>query len=119
MYLQKLNTKEVAVSKLCCPACWENFNILSEKHSLRGEAEMYKIRGRHSTVFPVQLPIWSPPDVVQELIKRFGRYLRTELDTMWNNHLQIQKQVPSIKVRKYLANQKYHVAVKNVIGKTP
>jgi hypothetical protein len=52
---------------------------------------MYKVRGRHSTLFPVQLPIWSPADVVQELIIRFRQYLRDELDTMWSEH---QEQVP-------------------------
>jgi hypothetical protein len=79
-----LDVKEVAVSKLCCPACWEYFDILSEKHLTEG---IYKIRGRHSTVYPVQLPSWSRPDVVQELKQRFGKYLRNELETMWKNHL--------------------------------
>jgi hypothetical protein len=48
--------------------------------------EMYKIRGRHSTVYPVQLPNWTSPDVVGELIKRFDGYLFTELAAMWTNH---------------------------------
>jgi hypothetical protein len=81
----QLIPKQVAVSKLCCPACWEYFDVLSKKHFTPG-AEMYKIRGRHSTLFPVQLPIWTPTDVVEELIIRFGQYLRTELDHMWRNH---------------------------------
>jgi len=58
---------------------------------------MYKIRGRHSTVYPVELPIWSDPDDVQELIKRFSNYLRKEFDRMWTNHREEQgkaKQVP-------------------------
>jgi hypothetical protein len=52
--------------------------------------EMYKIRGRHSTVYPVQLPNWSSPDVVKELIKRFGSYLRRELDIMRSSHIWVQ-----------------------------
>src|ERR1700678_3517294 len=94
MYLQKMRLlmpKEVAVSKLCCPVCWEYFDILSKRHIPPGHRE-YKIRGRHSTLFPVQLPIWTTTDVVQELIIQFGRYLRTELDMMWSNHL--REQVP-------------------------
>ena len=61
---------------------WEYFSILSERHSLNGMA--YKIRGRHSTLYPVQLlvPSWSSPDVVEELIKRFNNYLREQLETM-------------------------------------
>ena len=81
----------MAVSKLSCPACWEYLDILSKFERQRGKAEMYAIRGRHSTVYPVQLPIWSRPDVVQELIKRFCQYLRSELDTMWTNHLREQE----------------------------
>jgi hypothetical protein len=47
---------------------------------------MYKIRGRHSTVYPVQLPNWSCPDVVKKLIRRFDNYLRGELLKMWTEH---------------------------------
>ena len=86
IYLQKLNPKEVAVSKLCCPACWEYFDILSGNDRQEGK-DTYKIRGRHSTVFPVQLPSWSSPDVVQELIKRFDKYIGDELSTMWRKHV--------------------------------
>lgn len=53
---------------------------------------MYQIRGRHSTVFPVQLPSWSCPQVVQELIKRFDKYLRDELNTMWQKKLELENQ---------------------------
>jgi hypothetical protein len=56
---------------------------------------MYKLRGRHSTVYPVQLPNWSRPDVVEVLIERFGLYLRNELDKMWQAHVKRQeKRVP-------------------------
>lgn len=51
---------------------------------------MYRIRGRHSTVYPVQLPNWSCPDVVKELITRFNRYLKDELITMWEKHLEME-----------------------------
>jgi hypothetical protein len=79
----------MAVSKLCCPACWEYLHILSRLESSRpgGNVGWYKIRGRHSTVYPVQLPDWSPPDVVRELIKRFDQYLSSELDTMRMDYL--------------------------------
>jgi hypothetical protein len=81
-----LNPKEVAVSKLCCPACWDFFDVLSEKHRQPEGPKMYNIRGRHSTVYPVQLPNWSSPDVVKKLIGRYNNYLCNELDTMLNNH---------------------------------
>jgi hypothetical protein len=47
---------------------------------------MYKIRGRHSTVYPVQLPNWSCPDIVKELIIRFDKYLQDELLIMLDEH---------------------------------
>ena len=83
---------EMAVSKLCCPACWEYFDILSEKHKQEPEGMMmYKIHGRHSTVFPVQLPSWSCPQVVQELIKRFNDYLYHQLNIMWTKNGMIKE----------------------------
>lgn len=47
---------------------------------------MYNIRGRHSTVYPVQLPSWSSPDVVKELIERYDAHLREQLFIMLENH---------------------------------
>jgi hypothetical protein len=82
MYEQGLDRKEVAVSKLCCPSCWEYFDILSEKHKELERTQMYNIRGRHSTIYPVQLPAWTSPDVVEELIKRFREHLRNKLIKM-------------------------------------
>jgi hypothetical protein len=41
-----------------------------------GEEEYYKLHGRHSTVYPVQLPIWTDPNIVQALNKRFSMHLR-------------------------------------------
>ena len=78
-----LDINEVAVSKLCCPAGWEYFDILSNGRTGTGTSESgtYKICGRHSTVYPVQLPAWTQPDV-EELIERFDKYLRIELVTM-------------------------------------
>jgi hypothetical protein len=53
---------------------------------------MFNVRGRHPTVYPVQLPTWSCPDIVKELIVRFSKYLRTELDFMWKSHNKIPEQ---------------------------
>jgi hypothetical protein len=79
----------VAVSKLCCPACWDYFDILSKKQSLRSPGETkYRIRGRHSTLYPVQLPSWTSPDIAQELVRRFDKYLRDEFEIMWSQHLE-------------------------------
>jgi hypothetical protein len=47
---------------------------------------MYQIRGRHSTVYPVQLPSWTHPEVVRELIVRFDKYLHDQLREMMRGH---------------------------------
>lgn len=84
-----MDKTEVAVSKFCCPACWEFFEILSAKHTSEGTmTRMYQIRGRHSTVYPVQLPSWTHPEVVRELIGRFDKYLHEQLLEMMRGHLQ-------------------------------
>ena len=50
IYLQKLNPVEVAVSKLCCPVCWDYIDILSEKREERGGP------GQECTTFAVAIP---------------------------------------------------------------
>jgi hypothetical protein len=63
----------IAVSKLCCPVCWELLAVL------RGDTNKYQVRGRHATVYPVDLPAWLPAGVLEEMIRRFRIYLRDEL----------------------------------------
>lgn len=82
IYPQALDPKDVAVSKLCCPACWVYFDILHKRQNLEGNEKMYNIRGRHSTVYPVQLPIWTSPDIVQELNKQFSQLLVEQLTNL-------------------------------------
>jgi hypothetical protein len=48
--------------------------------------KMYDIRGRHSTVYPVQLPTWSSPDVVRQLVERFDEHLHKQLEKMQQLH---------------------------------
>jgi hypothetical protein len=72
--------EDVAVSKLCCPACWELFEILKAKNP-----GSYKVRGRHSTVYPVELPLLLNDEVVEEMVKRFEGHLRAEGQKMINN----------------------------------
>jgi hypothetical protein len=36
-------------------------------------------RGSHDTITACALPNWTPPDVLQEMLDRYGRILRSEL----------------------------------------
>ena len=49
--IQCLNAKTVGVSKPCCPACWDLMVVLRD-----GQEDRFTVRGRHSTVNPVELP---------------------------------------------------------------
>jgi hypothetical protein len=70
------------VSKRCCPVCSELLNILRDtKHPFR-------VRGRHPTVFPVDLPPWLPRDVLLQMIARFRCFLLDEIKTMMSPKLQ-------------------------------
>jgi hypothetical protein len=68
----------IAVSKLCCPACWWFFNIL------RHGSDTFKLRGRHATVYTVDLPPWIPDIVLQQMMTEFRKRLSHELILMMN-----------------------------------
>jgi hypothetical protein len=63
----------IAVSKLCCPVCWELLQIL------RGATEDFSVRGHHATMYPVELPPWIPDYIVFQMLARFQQYLIGEL----------------------------------------
>jgi hypothetical protein len=67
----------VAVSKPCCPTCWDLMYIL------RGsEKDHFLVRSCHSMVYPVELPPWLPKDVCQEMVSRFHKHLVAQLQIM-------------------------------------
>lgn len=63
----------ISVSKLCCPVCWELFQVLNLDT---------KIRGCHPTVTPTTLPDTLSPDVSKEMVKRFQVHLVTQLRSL-------------------------------------
>ncbi|KIM81780.1 hypothetical protein PILCRDRAFT_489866 [Piloderma croceum F 1598] len=54
--LQNMDQTIIAVSKRCCPVCWELLDILRDK------CKQFHVCGRHSTLFPVELPSWLSED---------------------------------------------------------
>jgi hypothetical protein len=76
-----LNPKDVAVSKLCCPACGELIGLLQK----RSNATEYNIYGCHSTVFPVQLPPGLNVDILEAMTVKFEGYLDVELNILQEN----------------------------------
>jgi hypothetical protein len=70
---QSLDRATIAVSKLCCPICWELMAVLNAL--LNG----FKVRGRHPTLFRTLLPVFCPVDVLQEMVNRLQDHLYKEL----------------------------------------
>jgi hypothetical protein len=70
MSFQNLDDRIVSVSKLCCPVCWELFQVLRRDGS---------IRGCHPIVTPVVLPETLPGLVYEELVTRFRTHLSSQL----------------------------------------
>ena len=64
------------MSKLCCPVCWELLNIIN------GEGQELSLRGYHSVIYPVELPLWLPSRIVDKLTERFKDHLRMEVQIM-------------------------------------
>jgi len=74
--IQNLNQSTIAMSHLCCPVCWELLDIL------RGGATNFNVRGRHATLYPVELPRWLPRDVMEQMVIRFKKILLIEITAM-------------------------------------
>jgi hypothetical protein len=48
---------------------------------LRGDKDL-NVRGRHPTVFPVQLPPWLPHDIMAKMVDKFENILLNEITFM-------------------------------------
>jgi hypothetical protein len=70
--MEKVTT--IAVSKLCCPVCWELLDVL-------GVTEI-KPLGRHSTLSFHELPARLPGSVLNKLLNRLDVFLVAELRKM-------------------------------------
>jgi len=71
--IRSMDQNFIVVSRRCCPICWELLDIL------RGKSQRFAVRGRHATLFPVELPEWLSPQVVEEMITRFQGILYDEI----------------------------------------
>jgi len=72
-----LHSNIMSVSKLCCPVCWALLAVLADKKPL-------SLRGSHCSFYPVELPVWLPPEIVDNMHKLFQNHLREEITIMLN-----------------------------------
>ena len=66
----------IVVSKLCCAVCWEFMDVMRGRHNI------FCVRGRHPSLFPLELPVYTSPQVLREMITRFEEILHREIVTM-------------------------------------
>jgi hypothetical protein len=81
VFLQNIDRAQIGVSKLCCPSCWEFLEILRED-----QPGQYAVRGRHSALFPIQLPQWLPRHLLEKMVNRFEALLSDRLLVKFGDH---------------------------------
>lgn len=81
VFLQNIDRAQIGVSKLCCPSCWEFLEILRDD-----QPGQYAVRGRHSALFPVQLPQWLPRHLLEKMVNRFEALLSDKLLVKFGDH---------------------------------
>jgi hypothetical protein len=74
---QESSKTSIAVSKLCCPVCWELLQIMRADPGLKPTD--FAVQGYHTRFYPVDLPEWLPVGVIDQMVKRFKGYLEREL----------------------------------------
>jgi hypothetical protein len=70
---QNFDDSMIAVSKLCCPVCWELLNILRNDGN-------FHVDGYHRILTQVELPEWLPLEIVMKLMARFKEILAENQD---------------------------------------
>jgi len=78
--VQQSDQTSLAVSKLCCPICWEFLQVLRGLNT----SPKFDVQGHHTNFYAVDLPDWLPSNVIREMVTRFQKYLIREL-RIFNN----------------------------------
>jgi uncharacterized protein YktA (UPF0223 family) len=71
------------VSKLCCPACWQLLQILGKSDR---PSTLFTVCGYYSVLYPIEMPVWLPEEVISKLIKFFQPMLVNLLKSMDIGH---------------------------------
>ena len=74
----------IAVSKLCCPVCWELLQVLRKDSDINpiNTPPQFTVRGSHSRVYATMLPPWIRPQQKEQMMSKFQSYLGSELVAM-------------------------------------
>jgi hypothetical protein len=72
MQLQSSGKYTIAVSKSCCPVCWEIMNIFNRQNKEQGSSVRFQAHGRHPNLYPVDLPDILDESIKDELLTKFS-----------------------------------------------
>jgi hypothetical protein len=72
-----MDVKDLSVSKLCCPVCWDLLEILRD-----GQMDTLQVQGHHSVLYDVELPPWLPINILEKMVAKYTAYAKTELKNL-------------------------------------
>ncbi|KIM77717.1 hypothetical protein PILCRDRAFT_11806 [Piloderma croceum F 1598] len=80
-HIQNLDNSTIAVSKPCCPVCWELLKLLRNDASTN-----FYVDGHHKTLSQVELLEWLPLEIVVKLTARLEKILLDQIKMMVKSH---------------------------------
>jgi hypothetical protein len=73
----------IAVSKLCCPVCWDIINMFNRQNEEQGSSVRFQAHGRHPNLYPVDLPDILDEGIKDELLTKFSIALLKDLVSLF------------------------------------
>ena len=83
MQLQPSGQHTIAVSKACCPVCWEILTIFNRLYKGGSSQVHFQARGRHANLYAVDLPDILDECIKDELLTKFGITLLQHLVSLF------------------------------------
>lgn len=79
MQLHSSENFTIAVSKSCCPVCWDIIKIFNRQNEEQGSSVRFQAHGRHPNLYPVDLPAILDEGIMDELLTQFSITLLKDL----------------------------------------
>ena len=83
MQLQPSGQHRIAVSKACCPVCWDIAKIFNRLSTEKPSQVHFQAHGRHPNLYAVDLPDILDEGVKDELLTKFGITLLQDLVSLF------------------------------------
>ena len=83
MQLQPSGQHRIAVSKACCPVCWDIAKIFNRLSTEKPSQVHFQAHGRHPNLYPVDLPDILDEGIKDELLVKFSITLLKDLVSLF------------------------------------